>query len=183
MKYLIGFVFLLSGQSAVAVNNVTVSNLIYGKVIKSGQFELVRGGQLVNDTRTSTGKSFSKPVLKQLNANNRIAVQENAYFAYQYRIGNLPDVSWVDLRRVLIHPKMTLPNGSVSMGSDFIIKRRVQAGQVIAYDGYGLNEAYELVEGDWIFQLWYQNKILVEQKFTTYRPAKKNKIVGSRLNL
>jgi hypothetical protein len=49
----------------------------------------------------------------------------------------------------------------------------VKIGQVIAYDSYALNEDYEMVEGDWIFQIWLQDKMLVEQKFTTYWPDSK----------
>jgi len=41
---------------------------------------------------------------------------------------------------------------------------------VTALDAYALSEDYELVEGDWTFQLWYQGQLLIEQKFTTYWP-------------
>jgi hypothetical protein len=148
-------------------NKTTEKKTVSGKVVKYGLFELVRGG-LVKDARTSTGKSFSKPVLNQLNSLNRIAAKKDAYMAYQYRIRDLSENAWVDLRRVLIHPEMQLPDGTKSTGSDFTIKRRVEYGQVIAYDGYGLNEDYELVQGEWLFQIWHKDKKLVEQKFYTY---------------
>ena len=32
-------------------------------------------------------------------------------------------------------------------------------GLFIAYTGYGLDEDYELVEGDWIFEIWYQDEM------------------------
>jgi hypothetical protein len=67
---------------------------------------------------------------------------------------------------------MTLPDGSVSTGSDYVIKGRVSVNQVIAYTGYGLDEDYELVEGDWVFEIWYQEMKMIEQKFTTYWPDK-----------
>jgi len=80
--------------------------------------------------------------------------------------------AYVDLRRVLKHPEMTLPDGSVSTGSDYTIKGKVSVNQVIGYTGYGLDEDYELVEGDRVFEIWYQDRKLIEQKFTTYRPGK-----------
>jgi hypothetical protein len=40
----------------------------------------------------------------------------------------------------------------------------------MGFDGYGFNEDYELVEGDWTFQIWYQDKKLIERKFVSYRP-------------
>ena len=99
---------------------------------------------------------------------------KDTYFAYRYRLLNLPKEEvkkpTVDLRKVLIHPDMTLPDGSISNGWDRTFRGRTSAGQVIAFDGYVFNEDYELVEGEWTFQIWFRDKMLVEQKFTTYRP-------------
>ncbi len=41
-------------------------------------------------------------------------------------------------------------------------------GIVIALGAYALSENHELVAGDWAFQLWYQDELLIEQRFTTY---------------
>jgi uncharacterized protein VirK/YbjX len=41
---------------------------------------------------------------------------------------------------------------------------------VNSYDAYGFHEDYEMVEGDWTFQIWHKDNKLVEQTFTTYRP-------------
>lgn len=143
-----------------------------GNVVKYGLFELVRGGGVIDDPKTSTGKALSKPVIQLVEQTNRIPLNKDFHLAYQYRIWNLPDQPRIiKLRRVLRHPEMRLPDGSVTTGSDYDIKGRVKIGQVIAYDSYGLNEDYEMVEGDWIFQIWYQGKKLVEQKFTTYLPG------------
>lgn len=88
-----------------------------------------------------------------------------------YRIWNLPEQpAYIKLRRVLKHPAMTLPDGTVSTGSDYLINGRVSIGQVIAYTGYGLNEPYEMLEGEWAFQIWYEDTMLVEQTFVTYWP-------------
>lgn len=57
---------------------------IYGKVVKHGLLELIRGGGIIDDPKTSTGKAITKPVLKQINSNNRIAAKKDAYFAYQF---------------------------------------------------------------------------------------------------
>jgi hypothetical protein len=57
-----------------------------------------------------------------------------------------------------------------------MIKAKVTVNQVIAYTGYGLDEDYEMVEGDWVFEIWHHDKKLVEQKFTTYRPDKEEQV-------
>lgn len=142
-----------------------------GKVIKRGLFKVVRSRGLVDSSKTSTGKAFLKPVIQMVEETDRIPLVKDAHMSMQYRIWNLPErPAYVKLRRVLKHPPMTLPDGSVSTGSDYMITGRVSVGQVIAYTGYGLNEGYEMVEGEWIFQIWYQDSMVVEQKFTTYWP-------------
>ncbi len=107
---------------------------------------------------------------------NRIPMVKDTYFAYRYRILDLPKEEAkkpvVELRKVLIHPVMTLSDGSKSTGWDRTSKGRTSAGQVVAFDGYVFNEDYELVEGDWTFQIWFGGQKLVEQKFTTYQPEK-----------
>ena len=102
----------------------------------------------------------------------RIPLIKGGQMYLQYRIWPLlpAQPAYVDLRRVVKHPKMTLPNGSFSTGSDRLIKGDISSSQVITYTGYGLDEDYELVEGDWVFEIWYQNKMVIEQKFTTHRP-------------
>ena len=144
-----------------------------GHVGRPGLYRLVRSGGVIADPNTSTGKAVAKPVVELVKKTERIPLIKGVQMYLQYRIWPFPpQPAHVDLRRVLLHPEMKLPDGSVSTGSDYMIKGGVSSGQVIAYTGYGLDEDYELVEGDWVFQIWYQDKKMIEQKFTTYRPDK-----------
>jgi hypothetical protein len=127
-----------------------------------------------DEITANTGKVINKPVLELGEQTDRIPLVKDTYFAYRYRILDLPkDVvkrPVVELRKVLTHPEMTLPDGSTATGSDRTFKGRTSVGQVIGFDGYAFNEDYELVEGDWTFQIWYQDQMLVEQTFTMYWP-------------
>ena len=140
-----------------------------GRVLQWGIYTLLRGGEPVDSPKTSTGKALSKPVITRDRTTDRIPLIKDKYMAYQYRLSNLPG-RMVKLRRVLKHPEFKLPDGTTSTGSDFMINKKLERGEVFAYDAYALNEDYEMVEGEWIFQIWYQDKMLVEQKFTTYWP-------------
>jgi hypothetical protein len=143
-----------------------------GHVGRAGLYRLVRSGGVIDDPSTSTGKSVLKPVVELVRSTDRIPLIKGGQMYLQYRIWPLPaQPAYADLRRVLKHPAMTLPDGSVSTGSDYMIKGKVSSSQAIGYTGYGLDEDYELVEGDWIFEIWYQDKKLIDQKFTTYRPG------------
>jgi hypothetical protein len=142
-----------------------------GKVGRVGLYRLVRSGGIINDASTSTGKSVSRPVVEQINNAQRIPLIRGAQMYLQYRIWPLPErPAYVDLRRVLKHPEMTLPDGRVATGSDFMIKARNSVNQAIGFTGYGLDEEYELVEGEWVFEIWYGDRKMVEQKFITYWP-------------
>ncbi len=153
-----------------AVNDADGSSM-KAKVIKSGLFKVVRSGGLVASAHTSTGKAFVKPVIQMVKAGNRIPLVKDAHMSLQYRIWNLPEQpAYIPLRRVLRHPPMTLPDGKVTTGSEYMITGKVNAGQVIAYTGYGLNEPYEMLEGDWTFEIWQGGNKLVEHTFTTYWP-------------
>lgn len=144
-----------------------------GRVSQYGLYQLVRSGGLVDNEHTSTGKTLSNAVIQQVRQTDRIPLIKGVQMSLQYRLWYFPDQpAYVDLRRVLQHPEMTLPDGTVSTGSDYMIKGKVRVNQVIAYTGYGLDEDYELLEGEWIFQIWYEDRKLVEQKFVTYFPDK-----------
>jgi hypothetical protein len=138
--------------------------------MRAGIFSPVSGGTPVNSPETSTGKALSKLVMTFIREAEQIPIKQDTILGYQYRLSNLPDVHSVQLRRVLKHPGFRLPDGSVSTGSDYTITKRVERNEVFAYDVYALNEAYEMVEGEWIFQIWYEGRMLVEQKFTTFWP-------------
>lgn len=141
-----------------------------GQILQYGVYTLLSGGEIVQSKKSSTGKSVSKPVITRDRQTDRIPLIKDKYMAYQYRLSNLPDLRRIKLRRVLMHPPMHLPDGKVSTGSDYTVTRKVESNEVFAFDAYALNEDYEMVVGDWIFQIWYQDRMLVEQRFTTYRP-------------
>jgi len=144
------------------------------KVSQYGLYRMVRNGGVINDAKTTTGKVIASPVIQQLATTQRIPLIKGAQMYLQYRLWSLPNKpAYVNLRRVLKHPQMTLPDGKTTTGSDFMVKRKVSSNHVIVYTGYGFDEDYELVAGDWVFQIWYQDKKLIEQTFTTYWPDKK----------
>ena len=155
-------------------NKVEVVKEPRGVVFEYGIYNAIRKGRLMGSLETDTGKVMSKPVLELIETTDRVPMVKDTYFAYRYRVLDLPKVEAkkpaVELRKVLIHPPMTLPDGSISTGWDRVFKGRTSSGQVIAFDGYAFNEEYELVEGDWTFQIWFRDEMMLEQKFTTYQP-------------
>ncbi len=64
----------------------------------------------------NTGKVVRKPELEHVSMTDRIPLVKDTYFGYQFRLWNLPPEAMIKpvmkLRKVLIHPEMTLPDGS-----------------------------------------------------------------------
>jgi len=145
-----------------------------GRVFEYGIYTAQRKGRIRDSIAANTGKVITRPVLELAEQTGRVPLVKETYFAYRFRILDLPkEVAKkpvVKLRKVLNHPEMTLPDGSRTTGSERTFKGRLSVGQVIGFDGYAFNEDYELVEGDWTFQIWYQDKLMVEQTFTMYWP-------------
>jgi hypothetical protein len=165
--------YALAAQSG-GLTDLPQSKLPSGRILQYGVYTLLRGGEIINSSKTSTGKSVSKPVITRDRQTERIPLIRDKYMAYQYRLSDLPDTRFAKLRRVLIHPPFTLPDGSVTTGSDYTITQKVDRNEVFAFDAYALNEDYEMVEGEWVFQIWFQDDMLVEQRFFTYRPEQES---------
>ncbi|MEN8207538.1 MAG: DUF3859 domain-containing protein [Pseudomonadota bacterium] len=143
-----------------------------GKATRYGLFRERGRGWVVQDEKASTGKLIRKPKLDFVEQTERIPLRKGTFFGYNYWLKIEPDQSRADLKRVLIHPEMTLPDGSKVSRSERNLRKRTRHGIVTSLDAYTLSEDYELVEGDWTFQLWYGDDLLVEQNFTTFWPEK-----------
>jgi hypothetical protein len=178
VKYIIGFVLFNSligfAHAVQAADDAQQLKSPGGKILQYGIYTLLRGGEIIASKKSTTGKAVAKPVITRDRITDRIPLIKDKYMAYQYRLSNMPDQRLVKLRRVLKHPPMTLPDGTVTSGSDYTIKQKVERNEVFAFDAYALNEDYEMVEGEWIFQIWYRQNKMVEQRFTTYQPEQES---------
>jgi hypothetical protein len=154
------------------------------QVFQFGIYKAEKKGRIGESSDTNTGKVIRKPVLEHVKMADHVPLEKDIYFGFQYRLWNLPTEAMVkpimELRSVLIHPEMTLPDGSKSTGWDRPVRGIVKSQQVIGFDGYAFNEDYELVEGDWVFQIWYQDQKLVERKFATVRPEEEKPVEAAK---
>lgn len=147
-------------------------NLPYGKATKYGLFRERGAGWIQDSAKTGTGKVIRGATLEFVEDTNRVPLRTGVTFGYRYWLKFPPDQNRASLRRVLIHPEMTLPNGSKVSRSERNIGKKTTHGIVTSIDAYALSEDYELVEGEWVFQLWSEDRLLAEQIFTSYWPEK-----------
>jgi hypothetical protein len=155
-----------------AVTKQTERKIPWGRVVLYGLFNARSTGSMMDNANSSTGKVIRGSVLNFTEQTQRIPLLKGTRFGYRYKLKLPSDESRPEIRRVLMHPEMTLLDGSTVSRSERTLRKRATYGIVNAIDAYALSEDYELVEGDWTFQLWYEDKLVVEQTFTTYRPDK-----------
>ena len=142
-----------------------------GRITKFGLFRERGKGWVQDDANAGTGRVIRGATLDFTEDTNRIPLRKGVFFGYRYWLKFSSLENQVSFRRVLIHPQMILPDGSKVTRSERKIGKGTTHGIVTSIDAYALSEDYELVAGEWIFQLWYEEKMLAEQKFTTYWPA------------
>lgn len=143
-----------------------------GKSTRYGLFKQRISGRVIKDPDTSTGKLIRGSTLEFAGDDTeRVPLSQGVRFGYRYWLKLPPDQKRYSLKRVLIHPVMTLPDGSTVSRSERTINKHATHGIVTAIDAYAFNEDYELVEGEWIFQLWYNENMLLEQKFIAFEPG------------
>ena len=142
---------------------------IVGRVTQYGLYEVLRTGPLVDKPETNTGKTHSASTIQLIEQTDRIPISKGVYFGFQTRIEPLPGRAFIKLKKIVRHPEMVLPDGSATSGYEVNETKKVSSGVAFTTSGYSLDEDYELVAGEWIFQYWLEDQLLVEQKFQTYR--------------
>ena len=98
---------------------------------------------------------------------DKIPAKPGIHFGIIFEISNLPD-NLKDFEFIAIQtcPPIHRPNGTVSTGYTQPIKEFVKEGRVVSWTGYSFDHDYELVPGEWTFEIKSGDKTLCKQTFT-----------------
>ena len=147
---------------------------ITGEVTEYGYYQSATEMQREQNLATPTGYSRTADKVMLLENTDKIPLQKGRLFGFKFKISGFPkDQVAVQLRLVVTHPVITRPNGSVVSAYQYPVTLDVIGGTVENQSGYSLDHDYELVEGDWRFQYWLQDQMLVEQQFKTVKSVPK----------
>ena len=91
-------------------------------------------------------------------------------FGFQYIINSSPKGQLIDVTTVIIFPEGGLVDARGRVYKRASEKQRVPIGRKIFY-GYGFDEPWEIVPGEWIFQVWHRKAKIAQKKFTVFVPA------------
>src|ERR1700738_2224763 len=83
-----------------------------------------------------------------------IPAQIGTTFGFRYKVIGRPHAAWVELRQVVIFPSPGIIPSSSSKPitqDEFVLQTRI--GET-SYASYTLEDAFELVPGNWVFEIW-----------------------------
>jgi len=152
--------FLIAAPHAAAATGPSV------EVIEFGLFE-TNGVRRIAMPRSAAGEMNLVAQVRLIRSAEVIAAQPGRSFGWRYRLLGLAPGSRIVLRT--LHPLLTNPKSGRTMAySERIV--RVSHPEVIRYTGYTFDNAWEMAEGEWRFQVLYEGRVIGERTFKIVVP-------------
>lgn len=114
---------------------------------------------------TATGEVASVKRSRLVTETDTIAGEMGTEFGFQYTILGSPEEADVSLDFVISYPEQGLTNpdnGETIKQSRYSLKKKIGTSE---YMGYGFESDWEIEEGDWLFEIWYDGTMLTKQRF------------------
>ena len=139
--------------------------MVSGQLTQAGIYEAA-SVKKVKAPVTDTGYTSNATGLKLIKSTDNIPAKLGLTFGFEYVLIGLEPNKPFSLKRIISHPKITKPDGSVSEGYEMMITKQADAfGTLKDIQGYIFNEPYEVQPGEWKFTLMYQDQKLIEKTF------------------
>lgn len=140
---------------------------VRGEVIEYGFYQAISEVARSKNKTTPTGQVVTAGQVQLVKQATDIPNVQGLMFGFKFRISGYEkntDHAW--LRLVVTHPLIIRPNGSRAEGFSYPLSLAVKNGIIEDKSGYKLDNKYEMIEGDWSFQYWDRERMIVEQKFS-----------------
>lgn len=100
---------------------------------------------------------------------NRIPMVLGTEFGLEYQINTKPKGQPISITTIIRFPEPGLKEPGGKRYSTSTERRRASIGEPQLH-GYGFDESWELVPGEWVFEVWHKKAKLVSKTFTVYEP-------------
>ena len=130
----------------------------YGLYTTAASGEVVAPG-------TATGATSQLNDIRHLVTTRTVPAKLRVHFGFRYTVVGTPAGDSVRLHMVTIFPSPGLRqpgNPEPQLRSEYDTARAIGTQ---LYRDYSFEHDWELVPGTWTFQIWYQGRMLAEQKF------------------
>jgi len=141
------------------------------EIIEYGYYQQV--GELERERNYSTASGYVRTGtdVQLVEQTTDIPMTLGRLFGFKFRIRGFPrDEVTVNLDLAVTHPEIVRPNGTRVSGYRYPVAMDVIGGKIETQTGYKFDKDYEMVAGEWKFQYWRGDTLLVEQTFNVYDP-------------
>lgn len=134
------------------------------EVVAYGLFEATRDHRFTSRFRPNAPAADSVSNVRFVEFTNDVPPALGTQFGFQYIINSMPKGGRMNVEQIIRFPGNGLlqPGGRVYRESRE--KLTVKIGEPNFY-GYGFDEAWEIVPGQWIFEVWHKDARLVRKAF------------------
>lgn len=139
------------------------------EVLEFGYYDVQTEGQRYEDPGATSGVIQAGPIVKLVQQTDVIPIEAGRLFGFRFRLKDFTGKEDIEIREVVTHPPMTRPGQKTTTGFETKLPLIVRHGELTDYAGYSMNHDYEMVEGEWRFEFWYEDRKLFEQKFKTVK--------------
>ena len=150
---------------------VSFGDEVQGKVTSYGIFKVTEQREIEPAPQTPTGANqrlLAGPVL--VTSTNRIPAKIGVQFGLWYEINNLPVHNGeVEVTAIVSLPTITKPDGTTSKEFKVVQKQVSKDGVLVSWSGYGFEDDFELVTGDWDIKIQFNGKTVCAQEFSVFK--------------
>ncbi len=135
------------------------------KVVAAGLYQS-KIAKHVASPGSATGTREEIASERLLRKTTQIRARRGLEFGFRYRIVGTPKGATVPVKIVTLYPGDGLHNpqtGKATTREELNVDRPI--GRVL-YESYHFDHDWEMVPGVWAFEIWYDGKKMLEQKFT-----------------
>lgn len=156
-----GVLFLTACVSTPELTSDQISN-IEVEVADYGIYELGKLNE-IDDKDYIAGSSLEAESLIHTRTTDSLDAQVGVTFGVNFNISGLPTEKKMTFREVMIFPEMTDPQtGGKQSYYETTAKYH---NNLTKFKGFTFEYDWELVKGDWTYQVYYQDTLLAEQSF------------------
>ena len=134
------------------------------EIVGYGLFESKASEHSKGDTTESPRADAVKGV-RFLEYTNEIPGAIGASFGFQYVVNSSPRGAVLDVTNVIRFPGDGLQRPNGRSWSESREDRQIRIGERDFY-GYAFDEEWEIIPGEWVFEVWHKDARLIKKTFT-----------------
>ena len=96
--------------------------------------------------------------------------EQGINFGFQYSVNSTPKGKPIRIRSIIRFPEPGLVSPRGKVYKESVEHKEVKIGHRSLH-GYGFDEPWEIVLGEWVFEVWYNKARLIRKTFTIELPV------------